>query len=110
MTIWLARLNLQMAALPSYSITTDRPDYSAWPTIEFNADLGRLMEVSKKTGLETPVLDDSTDMAGLQLSLDAGDGRLFTDSALTYCHASSYMDSGPCGAAAAAFRRHNKVL
>lgn len=54
-----------------------RPEYCAWPTIEFRAGLARVAEVSKKTGLETPVLDDSPDMEGLQLSFDAADGRLF---------------------------------
>ena len=58
-------------------INNYRPEYTAWPTIEFSADLGRVTEVSKKTGREGLVLDDSPDMAGLQLSLDAGDGRLF---------------------------------
>jgi len=35
------------------------------------------MEVSKKNGQEAPVIDDSPDMPGLQLSFDAGEGRLF---------------------------------
>ena len=54
-----------------------RHDYSAWPTVEFDAEAGKVVEVSKKTGQETPVLDDSPDMPGLQLSFDAGEGRLF---------------------------------
>ena len=54
-----------------------RTEYTAWPTIEFRAELGRVTEASKKNGLEVPVVDDSPDTAGLQLSLDAGDARLF---------------------------------
>jgi hypothetical protein len=33
--------------------------------------------VCKETGQEIPVIDDSPDMEGLQLSFDAGEGRLF---------------------------------
>jgi hypothetical protein len=51
--------------------------YSQWPTVEFNVDLKNVVEVSKATGKETPVEDDSPDMPGLQLSFDAGEGRLF---------------------------------
>ncbi|MCX5772171.1 MAG: hypothetical protein NTZ09_18110 [Candidatus Hydrogenedentes bacterium] len=54
-----------------------RTEYTAWPPVEFRAESGRVTEVSKKTGREAPVLDDSPDMVDLQLSLDAGDGRLF---------------------------------
>jgi len=51
--------------------------YSAWPTLEFDVDASKVVEVSSKTGREEPVRDDSPDMPGLQLSLDAGEGRLF---------------------------------
>ncbi len=51
--------------------------YSAWPTVEFDADAADVKEVDPKTGRETPLLDDSPAMPGLQLSLDAGQGRLF---------------------------------
>ncbi len=54
-----------------------RFDYAAWPTVVFKTDLARIREVSKETGQEIPVIDDSPDMAGLQLSFDAGEGRLF---------------------------------
>ncbi len=54
-----------------------RHDFTAWPTVEFDADLARVTEVSKLTGKEIPVIDDSPDMPGLQLSFDSGDGRLF---------------------------------
>ena len=54
-----------------------RPEYTAWPTIEFNAPWNRVAEVCKRTGQEVPVLDDSPDMAGLQVSLDEGEGRFF---------------------------------
>ncbi len=51
--------------------------YSAWPTVKFASDASLVREVSPKSGKETPVADDSPDMPGLQLSLDAGEGRLF---------------------------------
>jgi hypothetical protein len=54
-----------------------RHDFTAWPTVEFDTDPARVVEVSKKTGKEVPVLDDSPDMPGLQLSFDSGEGRLF---------------------------------
>ena len=56
----------------NYSIT-----YTSWPTVEFRTGLDQVREVCKETGAEVPVIDDSPDMDGLQLSLDAGDGRLF---------------------------------
>jgi hypothetical protein len=51
--------------------------YTAWPTVEFAVETGRVVEVDQDTGKEIPVRDESPDMAGLQLPLDAGDGRLF---------------------------------
>lgn len=54
-----------------------RHDFAAWPTVDFAADRNKVTEVCKETGKEIPVIDDSPDMAGLQLSLDAGEGRLF---------------------------------
>lgn len=51
--------------------------YTTWPTVEFGADLAQVREVSQETGEEIPVVDDSPDLPGLQLSLDAGGGRLF---------------------------------
>ncbi|MEI6501278.1 MAG: hypothetical protein WCP21_09670 [Armatimonadota bacterium] len=51
--------------------------YAAWPTVEFDVDPAQVMEVSPETGKIEPVLDDSPEMPGLQLSLDAGAGRLF---------------------------------
>jgi hypothetical protein len=36
-----------------------------------------VLEVSPSTGEAAPVVDSSPDMPGLQLSLDAGDARLF---------------------------------
>ncbi len=51
--------------------------YSQWPTVEFVAEPGAVLEVDPETGKETPLKDDSPDMPGLQISLDAGEGRLF---------------------------------
>lgn len=51
--------------------------YTAWPTVTFDAPSGSVLEVSKSDGQARPVVDDSPDMPGLQLSLDAGEGRLF---------------------------------
>lgn len=54
-----------------------RHAFTAWPTVEFAADCKNIVEVSKTTGKEIPLTDDSPDMPGIQLSLDAGEGRLF---------------------------------
>lgn len=51
--------------------------YSAWPTVAFDADSNGVVEVSGTTGKEISVADDSPAMPGLQISLDAGEGRLF---------------------------------
>lgn len=52
--------------------------FTAWPTVTFAAeDSASIVEVDKETGEEHPVLDDSPAMDGLQISLGAGDGRLF---------------------------------
>lgn len=51
--------------------------YSAWPTVTFDVEAGRVMEVSQQTGREQAIVDDSPDLPGLQVSLDAGEGRLF---------------------------------
>ncbi len=51
--------------------------YTAWPTVAFDAPPDKVVEVCPKTGKECPVVDDSPAMPGLQLSLDAGQGRLF---------------------------------
>ncbi len=54
-------------------------DYSftAWPTLDFAAEPAEVTEVSKKTGEIAPVIDDSPELKGLQLSFGAGDARLF---------------------------------
>jgi hypothetical protein len=51
--------------------------YSAWPTVTFDVPSEKVLEVSQSTEQIAPVLDDSPNMAGLQISLDAGEGRLF---------------------------------
>ncbi len=51
--------------------------YSAWPTVAFDAAPANVVEVDPSTGQEAPVVDDSPAMPGLQISLDAGEGRLF---------------------------------
>jgi hypothetical protein len=51
--------------------------YTAWPTVAFDVPSEKVKEVCPKTGKEIAVLDDSPAMEGLQLSLDAGEGRLF---------------------------------
>ncbi|MBP6965475.1 MAG: hypothetical protein KBC96_13850 [Armatimonadetes bacterium] len=52
-------------------------NYTSWPTVEFAVPLESVREVDQSTGKQVPVRDDSPEMAGLQLSLDAGEGRLF---------------------------------
>jgi hypothetical protein len=51
--------------------------YSAWPTVEFDAPTNSVFEISPTTGQEIPATDDSPDLPGFQVSLDAGQGRLF---------------------------------
>lgn len=51
--------------------------FTAWPVVEFDADLKDVVEVDKATGREVPVTDDSPELKGLQLSFGPGDGRLF---------------------------------
>ena len=51
--------------------------YTAWPTVEFDADPKEVLEVSKANGKAALVVDDSPELKGLQLSLGAGDARLF---------------------------------
>jgi hypothetical protein len=55
-------------------------DYSftAWPTVEFaTTDPASVLEVSKTTGQTAPIIDDSPELKGLQLSFGPGDARLF---------------------------------
>jgi hypothetical protein len=54
-----------------------RFSHTAWPTAEFAVDPSKIVEVDPHSGKEIPLLDDSPDMKGLQISLDAGEGRLF---------------------------------
>ena len=51
--------------------------YTAWPTVEFDADPKDVCEVSKAAGKIVPAVDDSPELKGFQVSLGAGDGRLF---------------------------------
>ena len=52
-------------------------NYTTWPTVEFDAPEGKVIEVDAADGKEKPVRDDSPEMPGLQIGLDAGEGRLF---------------------------------
>ena len=58
-------------------LTNYRFAYRARPTVEFDAPAGHVVEVEQRTGREVPVLDESPEIEGLQVSLDAGEGRLF---------------------------------
>jgi hypothetical protein len=51
--------------------------HTAWPTVAFDVPLEQVREISPESGEEIPLLDDSPLMDGCQLSLDAGQGRLF---------------------------------
>lgn len=53
------------------------PNYTTWPTVEFDAPDARVIEVDAADGKEKPARDDSPEMPGLQIGLDAGEGRLF---------------------------------
>ena len=51
--------------------------YTAWPTVEFDAEPKQVCEVSKATGEVSPAIDDSPELKGFQLSFGPGDARLF---------------------------------
>jgi len=51
--------------------------YTSWPTVAFDVPIAQVREISPATGEEIPLIADSPLMAGCQLSLDAGQGRLF---------------------------------
>jgi hypothetical protein len=51
--------------------------YTAWPTVDFDTPAEQVKEVDKATAQEIAVRDDSPEMPGVQVSLDAGEGRLF---------------------------------
>ena len=51
--------------------------YTAWPTVEFDVPVALVQEVDQQTGQAVPVYDDSPEMPGLQVSLDASEGKLF---------------------------------
>lgn len=52
-------------------------NYTSWPTVEFEVPIEKVVEIDQSTGKRVPVRDDSPEMKGLQVSLDAGEGRLF---------------------------------
>jgi hypothetical protein len=58
-------------------LTNYRFAYTAWPTVEFGVPADQVKEVSKATGKEIDLRDESPEMPGIQVSLDAGEGRLF---------------------------------
>jgi len=47
------------------------------PILTFDCHPAQVLEVSPEDGKQKPVEDDTPDMPGLQISLDAGQGRLF---------------------------------
>ncbi len=52
-------------------------NYATWFTVKFDVPLNRVQELDPATGKLKAVRDESPWMPGLQLSLDAGEGRLF---------------------------------
>jgi hypothetical protein len=58
-------------------LMNDSYSQTGWVTVEFDADTGSVLEISKTTGQALPVVDDSPELKGLQISLGAGDARLF---------------------------------
>jgi len=51
--------------------------HTAWPTVNFDASIQSIVEVDKSSGAESPLLDDSPELPGIQLSFGPGDARLF---------------------------------
>jgi len=62
----------QAVLLNNYSFA-----FTAWPTVEFSGPIEHVREVCQETGKEISIVDDSPAMAGLQISLDSGEGRLY---------------------------------
>jgi hypothetical protein len=58
-------------------INNYRTCLSAWLTVTFDAPMQEVREVDRWSGEEVPLLDESPNIEGMQLSLDAGAGRLF---------------------------------
>jgi hypothetical protein len=58
-------------------IVNDSHAYTGWPTVEFDAEAEQVLEVDKATGREVKAIDDSPELKGFQISLGAGDARLF---------------------------------
>lgn len=58
-------------------IVNDSYSFTGWLTMHLDVDPKQVMEVSKATGQLAPVIDDSPDIKGLQISFGAGDGRVF---------------------------------
>ena len=57
-------------------IVNDNYSYTAWPTVEFDADPKEVVEVGKATGKAAPAVDDSPELKGFQISFGPGDARL----------------------------------
>ncbi len=57
-------------------LVNDGTAYTAWPTVAFDGS-AEVLEVSREDGSAMPVIDDSPELPGLQLSFGAGDARLF---------------------------------
>ncbi len=58
-------------------VVNDSYSFTGWLTVKFDVPTTQVQEVSKTTGQLAPVLDDSPEIKGLQISFGAGDGRLF---------------------------------
>jgi hypothetical protein len=58
-------------------LVNDSYSQTGWLTVEFDAPAESVREVSKTTGKAVPITDDSPELKGLQISLGAGDARLF---------------------------------
>jgi hypothetical protein len=58
-------------------IVNDSYSFTGWLTLKFDVPNSRVLELSKETGQLTPLVDDSPEIPGLQVSFGAGDGRLF---------------------------------
>lgn len=58
-------------------ILNDSYSFTGWLTLGFDTDSKQVMEVSKTTGQLAPVVDDSPELKGLQISFGAGDARVF---------------------------------
>ena len=73
----MGRRGVHQCVMDAVLIVNHNYSYTAWPTVEFDAEPNEVIELSKATGNPTPAVDDSPELKEFQVSFGAGDARLF---------------------------------